>query len=68
MGYGCTLEEAGRAIGQSGDDGVNGVIYQDPLGVDQIYVQAKRYGEGNNIGAGAIRDFYGALSLKKVSV
>jgi restriction system protein len=65
MGYGGTSEEAGRAIGQSGDDGVDGVIDQDPLGVDQIYVQAKRYGEGNNIGAGAMRDFFGALSLKK---
>jgi restriction system protein len=65
MGYGGTSEEAGRAIGQSGDDGVDGVIDQDPLGVDQIFVQAKRYAEGNNISAGAIRDFYGALSLKK---
>lgn len=65
MGYGGTSEEAGRAIGQSGDDGVDGVIDQDPLGVDQIYVQAKRYAEGNNVGAGAIRDFFGALSLKK---
>ena len=67
MGYGGTSEEAGRALGQSGDDGVDGVIDQDPLGVDQIFVQAKRYAEGNNIGAGAIRDFYGALSLKKAS-
>ena len=65
MGYGGTSEEAGRALGQSGDDGVDGVIDQDPLGVDQIFVQAKRYAEGNNIGAGAIRDFYGALNLKK---
>jgi restriction system protein len=65
MGYGGTSEEAGRALGQSGDDGVDGVIDQDPLGVDQIFVQAKRYAEGNNIGAGAIREFYGALSLKK---
>ncbi len=65
MGYGGTSEEAGRALGQSGDDGVDGVIDQDPLGVDQIFVQAKRYAEGNNISAGAIRDFYGALSLKK---
>jgi restriction system protein len=65
MGYGGSSEEAGRAIGQSGDNGVDGVIDQDPLGVDQIYVQAKRYDEGNNIGAAAIRDFYGALSLKK---
>jgi restriction system protein len=65
MGYGGSSEEAGRAIGQSGDDGVDGVIDQDPLGVDQIYLQAKRYGDGNNIGAAAIRDFFGALSLKK---
>jgi restriction system protein len=65
MGYGGTSEAAGRSLGKSGDDGVDGVIDQDPLGVDQIYVQAKRYGEGNVIGAGAIRDFFGALSLKK---
>ena len=65
MGYGGSSEVAGRALGKSGDDGVDGVIDQDPLGVDQIYVQAKRYAEGNNIGAGAIRDFFGALSLKK---
>jgi restriction system protein len=65
MGYGGTSGEAGRALGQSGDDGVDGVIDQDPLGVDQIYVQAKRYNEGNNIGPSAIRDFFGALSLKK---
>ncbi len=65
MGYGGTSENAGRAIGKSGDDGVDGVIDQDPLGVDQIYVQAKRYREGNNVGAGAIRDFFGALNIKK---
>ena len=65
MGYGGTYADAGRAIGQSGDDGVDGVIDQDPLGTDQIYLQAKRYADGNNIGAPAIRDFYGALSLKK---
>ena len=65
MGYGGSSEDAGRGLGKSGDDGVDGVIDQDPLGVDQIYVQAKRYGESNGIGAGAIRDFFGALSLKK---
>jgi len=65
MGYGGSSEEAGRAIGQSGDNGVDGVIDQDPLGVDQIYIQAKRYEEGNNVGNGAIRDFFGALNLKK---
>lgn len=65
MGYGGSSEDAGRAIGQSGDDGVDGVIDQDPLGVDQIYIQAKRYGESNPVGPSAIRDFYGSLSLKK---
>lgn len=65
MGYGGSSEDAGRALGQSGDSGVDGVIDQDPLGVDQIYVQAKRYADGNGIGPAAIRDFFGALSLKK---
>ena len=67
MGYGGSSEEAGRALGQSGDDGVDGVIDQDPLGVDQVYVQAKRYAPGNTVGAGAIRDFFGALNLKRAS-
>ena len=65
MGYGGSSEDAGRALGKSGDDGIDGVIDQDPLGVDQIYVQAKRYAEGNSVGSAAIRDFFGALSLKK---
>ncbi len=65
MGYGGSSEEAGQALGRSGDDGVDGVIDQDVLGVDQVYIQAKRYAEGNNVGSGAIRDFFGALSLKK---
>lgn len=64
MGYGGASDDAGRSIGKSGDDGVDGVIDQDPLGVDQIYVQAKRFAEGNTIGSGAIRDFFGALNLK----
>lgn len=67
MGYGGSSKDAGKALGCSGDDGVDGVIDQDPLGVDQIYLQAKRYGHGNNIGSGAIRDFFGALSLKRAS-
>ncbi|MBU2586560.1 MAG: restriction endonuclease [Alphaproteobacteria bacterium] len=65
MGYGGSSKDAGRAIGQSGDNGVDGVIDQDPLGVDQIYIQAKRYAGDNIVGASAIRDFFGALSLKK---
>jgi len=66
MGYGYS-DDAGRAVGRSGDDGVDGVINLDPLGVDQVYVQAKRYQETSPIGSGAIRDFYGALGLKDVT-
>jgi len=65
MGYGGTGEGAAHALGKTGDNGIDGVIDQDPLGVDQIYIQAKRYAQGNNIGAGDIRDFFGALNLKK---
>lgn len=66
MGYGAS-NDAGEVVGRSGDDGVDGVINQDPLGVDQVYVQAKRYAEGSSVGAGAIREFYGALGLKDVT-
>lgn len=65
MGYGGSGEGAAHALGKSGDNGIDGVIDQDPLGVDQIYIQAKRYAEGNNVGSGDIRDFFGALNLKK---
>lgn len=65
MGYGGSATGAGRTLGQSGDNGVDGVIDQDPLGVDQLYIQAKRYAPDNLVSSGAIRDFYGALSLKK---
>lgn len=65
MGYGGTGEGMAHTLGKSGDNGVDGVINQDPLGVDQVYIQAKRYADGNNISAGDIRDFFGALNLKK---
>jgi restriction system protein len=65
MGYGGTGDGAAHALGKRGDNGIDGVIDQDPLGVDQIYIQAKRYAQGNNIGSGDIRDFFGALNLKK---
>lgn len=67
MGYGGTSEDAGRALGKSGDNGVDGVIDQDPLGVDQIYVQAKRYAEGNTVGSPDIRNFSGALDERNTT-
>ncbi len=67
MGYGGSRAEAGRTLGRSGDDGVDGVIDQDALGLDRVYVQAKRYAAGNNIGPGAIRDFFGSLDRHKAT-
>lgn len=67
MGYGGSTRDAGRALGRSGDGGVDGVIDQDALGLDRIYVQAKRYGDGNNVGSGAVRDFFGSLDRFKAA-
>jgi len=67
MGYGGSRENAGRILGQSGDGGVDGVVDQDALGLDRLYIQAKRYKSGNNIGAGAIRDFFGSLDRHKAA-
>nr|WP_249209346.1 restriction endonuclease [Magnetospirillum sulfuroxidans] len=68
MGYGGSVTDLDKAlVGGSGDGGVDGVIDQDPLGLDRIYVQAKRYADGNTVGAGAIRDFFGSLDRFKAT-
>jgi restriction system protein len=67
MGYGGSAAEAGRALGKRGDGGVDGVIDQDALGLDRIYVQAKRYTAGSNVGSGDIRDFFGSLDRFKAA-
>lgn len=59
MGYGGSRVEAGRAIGQSGDGGIDGIIDEDKLGLDSIYIQAKRW-EGS-VGRPEIQKFVGAL-------
>ena len=69
MGYGGgSIADVEHALtGGPGDGGIDGVIDQDLLGLDRIYVQAKRYGDGNTVGAGAIRDFFGSLDMKKAT-
>jgi restriction system protein len=52
MGYGGTFEEASKVLGKSGDEGVDGVIKEDLLGLDNIYLQAKRYKPDQTIGRG----------------
>jgi len=59
MGYGGTLKDAGKAIGRSGDDGLDGVIKEDHLGLDAIYIQAKRW--QNTVGRPDVQAFAGSL-------
>ena len=59
MGYGGFANDAGKVIGQSGDGGIDGIIKEDKLGLDVIYIQAKRW--ENVVGEPVIRDFVGSL-------
>ena len=59
MGYGGSIKDAGQAVGKSGDGGVDGIIKEDKLGLDVIYLQAKRW-EGT-VGCPEIQKFVGAL-------
>ncbi len=61
MGYGGSLTDAGRAIGRTGDEGIDGIIKEDKLGLDVIYIQAKRWKENNSISRPDIQQFAGAL-------
>lgn len=59
MGYGGSLKDAGQAIGKSGDEGIDGIIKEDRLGLDIIYIQAKRW--DNTVSRPEIQKFAGAL-------
>ena len=63
MGYGGAQGER-KVVGKSGDGGVDGIISQDKLGLTNIYVQAKRYADGNSVGSPEIRNFIGALDSR----
>jgi restriction system protein len=64
MGYGGSLKDAGQAVGRTGDGGVDGVIREDKLGLDNIYIQAKRWTD-KTVSSPDIDQFAGALSKKK---
>ncbi|CAL2085508.1 Restriction endonuclease [Tenacibaculum sp. 190524A02b] len=66
MGYGAFREEAGKVTGQSGDHGIDGIIYQDRLGLESVYIQAKRYND-TKVGSPDIRNFIGSLALQGVN-
>lgn len=63
MGYGGSRQEAARAVGQTGDEGIDGIIDEDRLGLDAIYIQAKKW-EGQ-VGRPEIQKFVGALMGKR---
>ncbi|RUR12524.1 restriction endonuclease [Legionella septentrionalis] len=65
MGYGGSFEEAHKAIGKVGDEGVDGVIKEDRLGLDSIYLQAKLKRTDTNVGRPDVQKFYGALQGKR---
>lgn len=63
MGYGGSRKDAGQAIGRSGDEGIDGIIKEDRLGLDIIYIQAKKW--ENTISRPEIQKFAGALQGKR---
>lgn len=63
MGYGGSRQEAGKAVGKAGDEGIDGIISEDRLGLDTIYIQAKKW-EGT-VGRPDIQKFVGALQKKR---
>lgn len=67
MGYGGSRKEAGHAVGKSGDEGIDGVINEDRLGLDNIYIQAKHWAKNNTVGRPEIQKFIGALAGKQAS-
>ncbi|QEC51719.1 restriction system protein [Anseongella ginsenosidimutans] len=62
MGYGGSMKDAGEVIKKTGDEGIDGTIKEDKLGLDIIYIQAKRWQAGNMIGRPELQKFVGALA------
>jgi len=62
MGYGGSRKDAGRATKQSNDGGIDGIIKEDKLGLDEIYIQAKRWDPSRTVGRPEIQKFIGALA------
>jgi restriction system protein len=66
MGYGGSIIDAGKAIGKTGDGGIDGIIKEDKLGLDVIYIQAKRW-DSNPIRRPDVQQFAGALQGQQAS-
>jgi restriction system protein len=66
MGYGGSRTDAGKAIGKSGDGGIDGIIKEDKLGLDVVYIQAKRW-DNNPVGRPDVMQFAGALQAQRAN-
>jgi restriction system protein len=64
IGYGGSFDDAARAVGGSGDGGIDGIIQEDLLGLDSIYLQAKKYRANNPVPGEEIRTFIGSMDIK----
>lgn len=64
LGYGGRRRDLSRRLGRSGDGGVDGIIHMDELGLDMIYIQAKRLKPGSTVAVSAVRDFVGSLDAQ----
>lgn len=67
MGYGGGEPDMGTVTGKSGDGGIDGIVKEDALGLDEIYVQAKKFAVGNTVGASALRDFVGTIDTARAN-
>lgn len=67
MGYGGGREEMAKAFKRSADNGVDGVVREDKLGLDIVYMQAKRYAADNVVDVSAVRDFAGSLDYHRAT-
>jgi restriction system protein len=65
LGYGKSRAEATKHLGRSGDGGVDGVVYEDRLGLSRVYLQAKRYAVGNDVDVDTVRAFSGSLDAER---
>lgn len=67
MGYGGSRADSGQIVGKSGDHGIDGIIDQDSLGLDRVYIQAKKYAKDNSVSEPEIRAFSGSLGAAKAN-
>ena len=63
MGYGGSRRDAGEVVGKSGDGGIDGIIKEDRLGLDLVYIQAKRW--AGTVGSRVVREFSGSLDMHR---